>query len=635
MDFFGLDTDRLQSGEQHKSVLGSNDLKFCLETVVEISNFIKTSLGPKSGDKLIVDENGNIIVTNDGYSIIKYLSKSSKFDEDDDEDNQDNNIINLESSHHNNNNNNKYNNNNNNNNNSNNNKNFSKSSSIDRKRFQTVVELLIDCCKTQERLYGDGTTSVLVLIGSFCSSALKLIFEKSIPPHIVSNAFQNSLNHALKLLNNNYYLNVNINNENNNNENNNEISLEKVTESSLLSKSISFYKEELSKLSIESVKLIYSYYKRVELKRIKVITIQGSTLEDCRLIKGCLIKRFFSHENMPKTIDNASIIVLSFPLEFPKPKTNFNISINSIDQLNEFIEIKSNYYQSIKDAIKLIKGLKCVVCQWGIDQEINQFLYQFGISAISWVGGDDLERISISSGANIINDLDSLLLLKKKNDNSDQFIGYVGQIKELVMGNDSSSRYIEFSDCKNSSTVTILVRGGSKEMCDETAQCLRDSIHIVGGCLKDPRIVPSGGSTELYLFNQFKHFKSTTTTTTTTMMMMAIKSWSESLLTIPITLLENGGYDCQKHIIKLIQIHSDNDFRYYGVNINNNSSSSSDKSNKEFDLYNCSISMDTNQNIIQDMKFKSWELLNLKKSILKLATETTCMLLSMDAFICL
>ncbi|EGC37275.1 hypothetical protein DICPUDRAFT_77063 [Dictyostelium purpureum] len=617
------------------SVKGSTDLKLCLVSAISLTDFIKSSLGPKSGDKLIVDENGDIIVTNDGYSIIKYLSRSSKIESDND--NSGNNSYNIGNNINDNNNNN----NNNNNNTSSNNQTFSNKSTIERKRFQSIIELLIDTCRTQERLYGDGTTSVLVLVGALCSNAMKLIYEKGIPPHKVVESFQKSLKIALKLLNN-YYLPVKTTYDNSNTsiENNcNEITLEKVTQSSLLSKSISFYKKELTNISIQSVNLIFDYCKsiynnnkiidsnnnnninndinknniKIDQKRIKIKCIEGSKLEDTKLIKGVLIKRFFSHKNMPKIIVNSNILVLSCPLEFPKPKTNFSITVNSLEEYESILKVKSQYYQNIIAIIEAIGVTNLViVCQWGIDQEINQYLSNKKISAVCWVPGDDLERIS----------------------SINNYIGHCERISEIVMGNDSSNRYIEFSGCTYSSTVTILVRGGSKEMCEETVQCLRDSIHIASGCLKNPKVVPSGGSTELFLYSQFQNqqfFNNSDNNKKefSTIQIMAMRSWSESLLSIPITLLENGGYDCQDILMKLIKLHNETNInKYYGVDINNIES---------FDLYSCNQEklLNENQSIIQDMKFKSWELLGLKKSILKLATETACMLLSIDSFISL
>ena len=47
--------------------------------VLAIFNVIKTSLGPLGLDKMLVDEIGEITITNDGATILKTLEVQSKF----------------------------------------------------------------------------------------------------------------------------------------------------------------------------------------------------------------------------------------------------------------------------------------------------------------------------------------------------------------------------------------------------------------------------------------------------------------------------------------------------------------------------------------------------------------------------
>ena len=42
-----------------------------IKDVEEIVNFVKSSLGPKGMDKLLVSANGNLKITNDGSTILK------------------------------------------------------------------------------------------------------------------------------------------------------------------------------------------------------------------------------------------------------------------------------------------------------------------------------------------------------------------------------------------------------------------------------------------------------------------------------------------------------------------------------------------------------------------------------------
>jgi len=619
-------------------MIGSEDLKESLKTVIAVSDFIKTSLGPKSGDKLIVDEKGEIHVTNDGYTILSYLSKrspsSSTLSNNDDFFNElfDKRLDNNNS------------------NNDNNNKTtttttFSSKSSLDRIKYQSIIELLIDCCKSQERSFGDGTTSVIVLTGALCENALKLVFEKGIHPHIVVKGYQQSLYKALNHLEL-YSLDVDLNNNNSSNNNNNSntiATLKKVAESCLSSKSVSFYKDTLTTICINAIKsvcketivsslpsILFNQQQtttsttsstineekklNINLKNIKLIPILGESIESTKLIYGIMVSnKFFSHENMVKSITRARVLVLSEALEIPKPKSNFDININSIQEYNKLFDIKNQYFKQLKEKLVSIDPT-FIVCQWGIDQEINEFLFNKGINAVSWIQGDDLEYISLVSGASIVYDIINTPL-------EDIVLGAADNVREIVPVNDSNIRYLEISNNHGPSPiVSIVVRGGSQEMNEETIACIRDCLYVVKGCLMNPKVVPSGGTSELYLYNLFNNNNNNNNNNNQDQNQFKINycmnSWASSLLSIPITLLENSGVDSYNLLKQLIDTHYNQNPSYSGINIDYQSQYFNDDDDpiKQHD--------EIPPQILTDMRSVSWDLLELKKSILKLSTET-------------
>jgi chaperonin GroEL (HSP60 family) len=48
-----------------------NSTKLLVQAVTALSNIIKTSLGPQGLDKMLVDEIGDVTITNDGATILK------------------------------------------------------------------------------------------------------------------------------------------------------------------------------------------------------------------------------------------------------------------------------------------------------------------------------------------------------------------------------------------------------------------------------------------------------------------------------------------------------------------------------------------------------------------------------------
>ena len=109
------------------------------------------------------------------------------------------------------------------------------------------------------------------------------------------------------------------------------------------------------------------------------------------------------------------------------------------------------------------------------------------LPAVRWVGGVEIELLAIATGARIIPRFEEI---------SPEKLGRAGSIKEIAFGT-SQDKVILISDCHNSKAVTILVRGGSKTICDEARRCLHDALCVVRNMVKNSNIVGGGGATEL------------------------------------------------------------------------------------------------------------------------------------------
>ncbi|KAG9509202.1 T-complex protein 1 subunit eta, partial [Fragariocoptes setiger] len=105
-----------------------------------VAQTIRTTLGPRGMDKLIVDGKGAVTITNDGATILKQLDV-----------------------------------------------------------VHPVARTLVDIAKSQDSEVGDGTTSVVVLAAEFLKQARPFV-EEGVHPQIIINSFRNSLQFVLKKL---------------------------------------------------------------------------------------------------------------------------------------------------------------------------------------------------------------------------------------------------------------------------------------------------------------------------------------------------------------------------------------------------------------------------------------------------
>merc|ERR1711935_852426 len=172
-------------------------------------------------------------------------------------------------------------------------------------------------------------------------------------------------------------------------------------------------------------------------------------------------------------------------------------------------------------------GANLVICQWGFDDEANHLLYQQKLPAVRWVGGVELELIAIATGGRIVPRFEELTPAK---------LGKAGVVREITFGTTKDVMLI-VEDCSNSKAVTVLVRGGNQMVVDEAKRCLHDANCCVRNLIRDPRVVPGGGASEMAaaLAIQAAADKETT------LDQYSMKAFATALDTIPMALAENSG----------------------------------------------------------------------------------------------
>lgn len=106
-----------------------------------VAETVRTTLGPKGMDKMLVDSMGDVVITNDGVTILDEMS--------------------IE---------------------------------------HPAAKMIVEVAKTQEDEVGDGTTTAVVLSGELLSSAENLI-EKNIHPTVIAKGYQIATEKSLEILN--------------------------------------------------------------------------------------------------------------------------------------------------------------------------------------------------------------------------------------------------------------------------------------------------------------------------------------------------------------------------------------------------------------------------------------------------
>jgi T-complex protein 1 subunit epsilon len=155
--------------------------------------------------------------------------------------------------------------------------------------------------------------------------------------------------------------------------------------------SVSKAHQKFAEIAVDAVLTVADMERRdVPFDLIKVDGKVGGGLEDTTLIKGVLLDKDMSHPQMPRTVKDAKLAILTCPFEPPRPKTKHKLDITSVEEFNKLKEYEK---QKFADMIKMVKdaGANMVICQWGFDDEANHLLMQNELPAVRWVGGPEIE----------------------------------------------------------------------------------------------------------------------------------------------------------------------------------------------------------------------------------------------------
>jgi len=459
VDEYGNPFIIMEEQQKKKRLKGIEAHKANILAAKSIAETIRTSMGPKGMDKMVVGPDGDVLVTNDGATILEKMDVQHQ-----------------------------------------------------------IAKLLVELSKSQDDEIGDGTTGVVVMAGAMLDQALALL-DKGIHPLRVSKGYEKACEVAVRRVTE-IAREIDL-------EADERAALKKAAVTSLGSKIVSSCKEQLATICVDAVLAVADMARRdVNFDLIKVEGKVGGKLEDTKMINGIVVDKDFSHPQMPKLVRNAKMAILTCPFEPPKPKTKHKLDIRSAEDYKKLHENEQKYF---RDQIDLIKatGANLAICQWGFDDEANHLLFQRELPAVRWVGGVELELIAIATGGRIVPRFEELTPEK---------LGSAGIVREITFGT-TKDQMLVIEECSNSKAVTVLVRGGNQMVVDEAKRCLHDAICCVRNLIRDRRVVPGGGASEMAASMAV----AAAAETEETLDQYSMKAYAQALDVIPMALAENSG----------------------------------------------------------------------------------------------
>jgi len=431
----------LKEGTQR--VYGREALRNNILAAKVLAEVLKSSLGPRGMDKMLVDSFGDVTITNDGATILKE----------------------MEIQH-------------------------------------PAAKLLVEVAKAQDAEVGDGTTSAVVLAGMLLDKAETLL-DENIHPTTIIEGYKKALDYALEELAK-IGMKVDVNDRQLLKKiAATSLTSKYVGSGATLDKLTDMAVDAVLKVADKRDDGTYE----VRLDRIKIEKKKGGSLLDSQLIEGIVLDKEVVHPGMPKRVENAFIVLLDAPLEVEKPEITAKINITSPEQIKAFLEEEARILREMVERIYSVavermkrEGYEpgrnagiVVITQKGIDEVAQHFLAKKGIMAVRRVKSD-LEKLEYATGGKIVSSVRDL---------TPEDLGFAKLVEERKVGND---KMIFVEGCPNPKAVTILLRGANDMVLDEAERSLNDALHVLRNVLRKPMIVPGGGAVEVELAMRLRKF---------------------------------------------------------------------------------------------------------------------------------
>ncbi|KAH9942248.1 chaperonin-containing T-complex zeta subunit Cct6 [Epithele typhae] len=368
----------------------------------------------------------------------------------------------------------------------------------------------------QDDQVGDGTTSVVLLVGELLKQADRYISE-GVHPTVIAEGFDIAKKEALSFLDT-FRRPVTLDRP----------TLINVAYTSLATKVNSALAKKLaadvSMLSSPSARPHHppvhaadQFREPIDLHMVEIMKMQHRTSSETQLIRGLVLDHGARHPDMPKRVENAFILTLNVSLEYEKTEVNSGFFYSSAEQREKLVESERRFTDAKCKKIVELKNLVCDQAK-GIDPLSLDIFAKNGIFALRRAKRRNMERLQLVCGGVAQNSVDDL---------TPDALGWAGL---------------------DPKSVTLLIKGPNAHTIQQTQDALRDGLRAVKNAVEDECLIPGAGAFEVACA---AHLAGAVKKTAKGRAKMGVDAFAEALLVIPKTLATNGGFDVQDAIVAL------------------------------------------------------------------------------------
>ncbi|THH20492.1 hypothetical protein EW146_g884 [Bondarzewia mesenterica] len=331
--------------------------------------------------------------------------------------------------------------------------------------------------------------------------------------------------------------------------------------------------------------------KNFNVDNVRVVKIMGGSLATSRVVQG-MVGREEGYQG--------EVAVFTNPIDIAQTETKGTVLIKNADDMLNFTRGEEKHMEKIFSELAA-SGVKVVIAGTSIGDLALHYLNRHHILVLKVLSKFELRRL-----CRVVN----ATPLARLGAPTPEEAGFVDICECIEVGGDRVTvlRQDPSSGGEKTRTATVVLRGATQNHLDDLERAVDDGVGALKALLRDPRLVPGAGATELALARRVDTYGAGLKG----LAQHAVRRFASSLEVVPRTLAENarGGAEGNEVVARLWAKHEKDGGQAWGVDVE-----------AETDGTLSAVE----HNILDSLAAKSWAI--------RLATEAAVSVLSVDSII--
>jgi chaperonin GroEL (HSP60 family) len=234
--------------------------------------------------------------------------------------------------------------------------------------------------------------------------------------------------------------------------------------------------------------------------------------------------------------------MLDAELTVETPRGAGSLGLDGAEELDALRE----HERSVRaDAVRAVSesGADALFCQKSVDGAVRSELARAGVLVVERTRRDEFDALARATGAAPVMSAADL---------SSESLGRAGEVRRRTVG---TADTLAVTGGPGESRATLLLRGGTPHVAEETERIVEDCLTLVRGALRDGSVLPGGGAAATALARDLSsHARGVDGRE-----QAAVEAFADSLEAIPRQLARNAGRDPVDALVELRTRHHEGD----------------------------------------------------------------------------